>query len=94
MAPRGIYRTETRESVAEYALVEYGVGSSLGEIPRASYEADGYEPPFESLPTTKPTRRNLRTSIVHIAMPSFCSSVGWNHPRQTRRHFAHNATGR
>jgi len=35
----------------EYAYVDYGVGSSLEEIPRATYEERGYTPPFDQLPT-------------------------------------------
>jgi len=39
------------ESGVEYAYVDYGVGSSLEEIPRATYEERGYTPPFDQLPT-------------------------------------------
>jgi hypothetical protein len=51
MAAKGLYRTKTPDSGAEYAFVDYGKPSSLGEIPRSQYEAAGYEPPFDSLPT-------------------------------------------
>ncbi len=51
MAAKGLYRTKTPESDAEYAFVDYGVPSSAGEIPRSRYESQGYEPPFDSLPT-------------------------------------------
>lgn len=52
MPPRGVYRTETPESGAEYAFVEYGTASSLGDtVPRAVYEERGYRPEFDSLPT-------------------------------------------
>ncbi len=49
--PIGLYRTRTPESGAEYAFVDYGAASSLGEVDRSLYEARGYEPPFDSLPT-------------------------------------------
>ncbi|WP_186399197.1 hypothetical protein [Stappia sp. P2PMeth1] len=51
MPAKGIYRTKTPVSGAEYAFVDYGVPSSLGEIPRFQYDAQGYEPPFDKLPT-------------------------------------------
>ncbi|WP_292051251.1 hypothetical protein [Mesorhizobium sp.] len=51
MPAKGVYRTKTLASGAEYARVDYGVASSLGEIPRAQYEAQDYEPPFDDLPT-------------------------------------------
>jgi hypothetical protein len=48
---RGLYRSRTRESEAEYAFVDYGVRSSLGAIPRILYDAQAYQPPFDTLPT-------------------------------------------
>ena len=48
---KGVYRTKTPESGAEYAWMDYGTPSNLGEIPRARYEEQSYEPPFEELPT-------------------------------------------
>lgn len=52
MAPRGIYKTKTLESGAEYAFVDYGKAPSLGDtVPRSLYESRGYEPPFDSLST-------------------------------------------
>lgn len=48
---RGVYKTRTAESGAEYAYVDYGVASNAGEIPKARYEAKGYQPPFDKLPT-------------------------------------------
>lgn len=51
MAAKGLYRTSTAESGAEYVFVDYGTPSSLGEIPRQRYEEQGYEPPFNDLPT-------------------------------------------
>jgi hypothetical protein len=49
--PIGKYKTTTPASGAEYAFVHYGVQSSLGEIPREIYEAKGYTPPYDDLPT-------------------------------------------
>lgn len=52
MSAKGVYRTRTPASGAEYAFVDYGVASSLGDtVPRDLYETNGYEPPFDSLPT-------------------------------------------
>jgi hypothetical protein len=51
MPAKGIYRTKTPESGAEYAFVDYGIASTLNEIPRWQYENADYEPPFDSLPT-------------------------------------------
>ncbi len=51
MAAKGIYRTKTPKGGAEYAFVAYSAASKLGEIPRQRYEAQGYEPPFDYLPT-------------------------------------------
>jgi hypothetical protein len=51
MAAKGLYRTKMPESGAEYAFVDYGVASSIGEIPRSRYEEQGYQPPFDRLPT-------------------------------------------
>lgn len=51
MAAKGLYRTMTPESGAEYAFVDYGVASNIGEISRSLYEANGYEPAFDDLPT-------------------------------------------
>jgi hypothetical protein len=49
--PRGLYRTRTPESGAEYAFMDYGNAPGLGEIPRALYEERGYLPRFDDLPT-------------------------------------------
>lgn len=51
MAGKGLFRTMTPQSGAEYAVVDHGVVSSMGEMPRAQYEAQGYQPPFDELPT-------------------------------------------
>jgi hypothetical protein len=51
MGPRGIYRVKTPQTGAEYAHVDYGIPSMAGEIPRATYEEEGYAPPFNKLPT-------------------------------------------
>jgi hypothetical protein len=51
MSARGVYRTKMPESGAEYARVFYRSASPLGEIPRPLYEARGYKPRFDTLPT-------------------------------------------
>ena len=51
VVPKGIYRTKTLESGAEYAFVDYGVPLNIGEIPRSRYELKGFLPPFDKLPT-------------------------------------------
>src|SRR5271155_3043431 len=51
MSGRGLYRTKTPDGRAEYARVLYGIASAPGEVPRPLYEARGYEPPFDTLPT-------------------------------------------
>jgi hypothetical protein len=48
---RGIYRTRTPDSDAEYAFVDYGQPSNIGQITRALYETRRIEPPFDKLPT-------------------------------------------
>jgi hypothetical protein len=53
MSARGLYRTKMPEGGAEYARVVYGIASPPGEIPRPLYEARGYEPPFDTLPTKR-----------------------------------------
>jgi hypothetical protein len=50
--PIGIYRDTASDSGAEFAFVEYGEELSAGDtVPRNIYEQDGYEPPFDTLPT-------------------------------------------
>ena len=49
--PQGKYKTRTEASGAEYAYVDYGVSSNPGQIPRNTYEENGYSPPFDELPT-------------------------------------------
>jgi hypothetical protein len=51
MSARGLYRTKMPEGGAEYARIVYGIASPPGEIPRPLYEARGFEPPFDALPT-------------------------------------------
>jgi hypothetical protein len=51
MDTKGIYRTKTAPSGAEYAYIDYGEVSGIGEIARARYESQGYKPPFGELPT-------------------------------------------
>jgi len=48
---RGIYKIRIPESGAEYAYVDYGLPSNIGEITRALYETRGIEPPFDKLPS-------------------------------------------
>jgi len=51
MSARGLYRTKMPESGAEFARVFYGNSAPPGEIPRPLYEARGYKPRFDTLPT-------------------------------------------
>jgi hypothetical protein len=51
MRTRGLYRTKMPESGAEYARVFYRSAFPPGEIPRPLYEARGYKPRFDTLPT-------------------------------------------
>jgi hypothetical protein len=51
MSARGLYRTKAPDGGAEYARVVYGIASPPGEIPRPLYEARGYKPRFDTLPT-------------------------------------------
>jgi hypothetical protein len=51
MTARGLYWTKTLEGGAEHARVVYGIASPPGDIPKPLYEARGYEPPFDTLPT-------------------------------------------
>lgn len=53
MSTRGLYRTIMPESGAEYARVFYRNMSPPGEIPRPLYEARGYKPRFDTLPTKR-----------------------------------------
>jgi hypothetical protein len=47
---RGVYRT-TNPRGAEYAAVDFGTSARLESVSRRDYEANGYEPPFDELPT-------------------------------------------
>jgi hypothetical protein len=51
MSARGLYRTKASDGGGEYARVVYGIASPPGEIPRPLYEARGYKPRFDTLPT-------------------------------------------
>jgi hypothetical protein len=52
MAVKGLYRTKTEESGAEYVFVDHGKGPSMQDtMPRKHYEDQGYLPPFDALPT-------------------------------------------
>jgi hypothetical protein len=57
--PRGLYRTRTPESGAEYVWVDHGTPTSLGEMPRAAYDERGYQPPFDQLPTKEQYEKNI-----------------------------------
>lgn len=61
MSAKGLYRTKTPDSGAEYAMVDYGVPSSLGEIPRAQYEMRGYAPKFDDLPTKETYEKRTKS---------------------------------
>jgi hypothetical protein len=69
MSPKGIYRTVTPESGAEYAFVDYGVPQSLGEIPRSEYEQQGYSPPFDDLPTKEQRFKPKTYTLAIVSMP-------------------------
>jgi hypothetical protein len=62
MSARGLYRTKTPEGGAEYARVVYSIASPPGEIPKPLYEARGYEPPFDTLPTREEHEARARNS--------------------------------
>jgi hypothetical protein len=46
---RGVYRVRIPETDARHAWVEYGISGAM-EVSENQYRAQGYEPPFESLP--------------------------------------------
>jgi hypothetical protein len=47
---RGVCRTKTEETGAEYARVNYGAGAGISTVPRSLYDRHDYTPPFEELP--------------------------------------------
>ena len=47
---KGVCRTRTEETGAEYARVDYGTGARLSTVPRSLYDRHGYKPPFDELP--------------------------------------------
>jgi hypothetical protein len=51
VSAKGLCRTKTPETSAEYAFVDYGVPGGPGEISRDQYEFQGYSPPFDEVPT-------------------------------------------
>ena len=63
MAARGLYRTKTPESGAEYAGMEYDRGAGLEDISRSRYESQGYRPSFEQLPLKQEYKRQLEEEI-------------------------------
>ena len=69
MSPKGIYRTVTPESGAEYAFVDYGVPQSLAESPRSEYEQQGYSPPFDDLPTKEQRFKPKTYTLAIVSMP-------------------------
>ncbi len=69
MTAKGIYRTATAESGAEYAFVDYGVPQSLGEIPRSQYERQGYSPPFDDLPTKDQYFKPKTYVVALVSLP-------------------------
>ena len=46
---KGICRTKTGETGAEYARVNFGT-SGLSTVTRSLYDRHGYEPPYDELP--------------------------------------------
>jgi len=50
MAARGVYRTKTPESGAQYAAMVYGHSAAF-EVPEQYYRDRGYTPNFDDLPT-------------------------------------------
>jgi hypothetical protein len=48
---KGIYKTKTEKSGAEYAAIDYGGNGVTMDIPRDLYEDRGYKPRFDDLPT-------------------------------------------
>ena len=46
---RGICRTKTEETGAEYARVDFGA-SGLSTVSRSLYDRHGYKPPYDQLP--------------------------------------------
>jgi hypothetical protein len=48
---KGLYRTSTPETGAEYAHVHYGNVAALDSISRSLYEENGYQPQYNTLPT-------------------------------------------
>lgn len=62
---RGLYRTKTEESGAEYARVDYGPsGGGAMDLPEAEYRMRGYEPPFERLPTKADLDRSFEVGFA------------------------------
>jgi hypothetical protein len=47
---KGVCRTRTEATGAEYARVDYGTGPRLATVTRSLYDRHGYEPPFDELP--------------------------------------------
>ena len=47
---KGICRTRSEETGAEYATVNYGTTGQLGSVTRGLYEKRGYYPPYDDLP--------------------------------------------
>jgi hypothetical protein len=56
----GIYRTSTSQG-KQYAFVECG---RLGfRVSRRTYEAEGYDPPFDQLPSQDELERGARSEL-------------------------------
>jgi hypothetical protein len=68
MSDRGVYRTKTQESGAEYAVMNYGRGPGIEEIPRSRYEAQGYQPSFDQLPSKQQYKADLAEEIAAMRL--------------------------
>ena len=81
MSARGLYRTKMPESGAEYARVFYRNASPPGEIPRPLYEARGYKPRFDTLPTKGEGEASYRVEAsigeeAYAAIYNYLSEAG------------------
>lgn len=48
---KGVCRTRSDASGAEFARVDYGTGARLSTVPKSLYDRHGYKPPFVELPS-------------------------------------------
>lgn len=66
---RGIYRATIDKLGYEYAYVDYGTASDIGEVPRALYDTRGYAPEFDNLPTKAEFQTNAAESVKNLRLP-------------------------